>query len=357
MRKPYIDNLRSCTVVLVVIYHIIYLYNGVQTSGVIGPVADLPWLDAVQYLLYPWFMLILFLLSGMCSRYYLQTHSTREYLRARTRKLLVPSTVGLLVFGWVQGILNTAIAGALDLVWPLPFPLRWLMLSISGTGVLWTLQVMWVLSVLLVPLLRWEKGRLLAMGEKAGLPALLLLGIAVWGSAQVLNTPVIPVYRFGIYGAGFLLGYFVFSHERVTDLLQACAVPLLAAAVLLGFAYTRLTFGLNYAESPAVNSPLAIGFAWVTCLALLGCFKRWGNRSGPAGRLAAQKSFGLYVFHYLSLSAAGLFLTRCTGLSAGPVYLLSTLAAFGGGLALFELIRRVPGLRWCVLGLKGGPKT
>lgn len=101
MRKPYIDNLRSCTVVLVVLYHIIYLYNGVQTSGVIGPVADLPWLDAVQYLLYPWFMLILFLLSGMCSRYYLQTHSEREFLRARTRKLLVPSTLGILVFGWV----------------------------------------------------------------------------------------------------------------------------------------------------------------------------------------------------------------------------------------------------------------
>lgn len=357
MRKPYIDNLRSCTVVLVVLYHIIYLYNGVQTSGVIGPVADLPWLDAVQYLLYPWFMLILFLLSGMCSRYYLQTHSEREFLRARTRKLLVPSTLGILVFGWVQGILNTVIAGALELVIPLPLPLRWLVLSISGTGVLWTIQVMWVLSLLLVPLLRGEQGRLLALGEKAGLAALLLLGIAVWGSAQILNTPVIPVYRFGIYGAGFLLGYFVFSHERVTDLLQKHAVPLLVAAALLGLAYACLNFGLKYAEPPAVNSPLAIGYAWVMCLALLGCFKRWGSRTGPVSHFAAQKSFGLYVFHYPALSAAGLFLTRRTGLSAGPVYVLSTLAAFGGGLALFELIRRVPGLRWCVLGLKGGPRA
>ena len=32
-------------------------------------------------------------------------------------------------------------------------------------------------------------------------------------SAQILNTPIIVVYRFGIYGYAFLLGYFVFCHE------------------------------------------------------------------------------------------------------------------------------------------------
>ena len=103
MRKYYIDNIRSFTIVLVVLYHVIYMFNSVITVGVIGPIANVPWLDVVQYLLYPWFMLILFIISGMCSRYYLASHSSKEYLMARTRKLLVPSTIGIFVFGWVQG--------------------------------------------------------------------------------------------------------------------------------------------------------------------------------------------------------------------------------------------------------------
>ena len=100
MRKYYVDNIRWMTIVLVVIYHVIYMFNAVLTDGVIGPITSVHRQDAIQYLLYPWFMVILFLISGMCAKYYLDTHSVKEFIRARTRKLLVPSTIGVLVFGW-----------------------------------------------------------------------------------------------------------------------------------------------------------------------------------------------------------------------------------------------------------------
>lgn len=35
-RRIYLDNIRWITVVIVVIYHIIYMFNGVQPFGVIG---------------------------------------------------------------------------------------------------------------------------------------------------------------------------------------------------------------------------------------------------------------------------------------------------------------------------------
>ena len=38
MRKLYIDNIRWITVVLVVLYHVIYMFNGIETFGVIGPI-------------------------------------------------------------------------------------------------------------------------------------------------------------------------------------------------------------------------------------------------------------------------------------------------------------------------------
>ena len=79
MRKPYIDNTRSLTILLVVLYHVIYMFNHVATDGVIGPVTAFHGQDALQYLLYPWFMVILFILSGMCSRFYLEKHTEKEY--------------------------------------------------------------------------------------------------------------------------------------------------------------------------------------------------------------------------------------------------------------------------------------
>ena len=87
MRKTYIDNIRWMTVVAVVIYHMLYMFNGVVTGGVIGPFAPVQYQDAFLYSLYPWFMLLLFVVSGMSARFYLNEHSDKEYRKSRTTKL------------------------------------------------------------------------------------------------------------------------------------------------------------------------------------------------------------------------------------------------------------------------------
>lgn len=43
-------------------------------------------------------MALLFTVSGMTVRYYMEKHNVKEFIRDKTRKLLVPSTVGLFVF-------------------------------------------------------------------------------------------------------------------------------------------------------------------------------------------------------------------------------------------------------------------
>ena len=349
MRKPYLDNLRWATVWLVVLYHIIYMFNGLVTELVVGPFHEGQLQDAVQYLLYPWFMVLLFVVSGVSARYALQKQSGKQFLRARTRRLLVPSTLGLLVFHWIGGYVNMQVAGG-GLPAEVPLPVRWLILSISGTGVLWFIQMLWVFSLLLLPLRRLEKGRLSALCEKCGLPVLLLLAVPLWLSAQILNTPVIPVYRFGIYGLAFFLGYFLFSRDAVTEHLQKAWLPLTVCAALLGIGYTIRYWGENYTVSPVVNAPFSIFYGWIAVLAAFALAKRFADFSTPATRWLTRNSFGLYVFHYLPLSAAALWL--CKGLPPFPGYLLAGLAAFGGGYGLNFLISRIPVLRWCVLGIK-----
>ena len=67
MRKHYIDNLRWFTVVLVVIYHVFFIYS-VVVPDMGMPFSDVQYQDGIMYLLWPWFMILLFLVSGMSSR-------------------------------------------------------------------------------------------------------------------------------------------------------------------------------------------------------------------------------------------------------------------------------------------------
>ena len=77
MRKYYLDNIRWITVVTVVIYHVLYMYNAEGILGGLGKITNLnvqPY-DVFQYFVYPWFMPVLFIVAGISSRLYLEKHT------------------------------------------------------------------------------------------------------------------------------------------------------------------------------------------------------------------------------------------------------------------------------------------
>ena len=355
MRKTYIDNIRWITVVLVVIYHVIYMFNGVTTFGVLGPFSDHQPQDMYQYIVYPWFMLLLFTISGMSSRFYLENHTDKEFLKGRTRKLLVPSTIGVLVFGWVLGYYNTMIGGGFDGIAHLPKPITFLILCASGIGVLWYIQVLWLYSLLLVLIRKFEKDRLYDLCAKANVPVLIVLTALIYGAAQVLNTPMIVVYRFGIYGAGFFIGYFVLSHEEVMERVERSRIILIALAAASGIAFTAMFWGkAPYPEHVVLDTLMCNVYAWMGVLGILAFMKRWGGFSNPFSEWMRGKSWGLYVFHYLFIAMTAWYLhLYAQDLNPVIVYLLTAVAGFAGSFALYEIISRIPVLRWCILGIKG----
>ena len=354
MRKVYLDNIRWITVVLVVVYHVIYMYNGVVTFGVIGPFQEVQYQDVYQYLVYPWFMLLLFVVSGMCARCYLSGHTDREFIKARTRKLLVPSTIGLFVFQWTLGYYNMAISNAFaDMPDTIPAIAYYFIMVLSGTGVLWYIQMLWIFSMLLVLVRKLEKDKLYAKGGTANTLFLLVCTVAIYGFAQVLNTPMISVYRFGIYGAGFFIGYFILAHAEVVERLTRWWCPLSIAATVLAIAFVIVYFGKPYAEQSVLGTPLCNLYAWIAVLAILAFMNRWGNFNHSFSRWMSRQSWGLYVFHYLPLAMCAYYLHRyAPGTPVIVCYLLTTVAAFAGGWALSAVISRIPVIRWCVLGIK-----
>lgn len=356
-RKLYLDNIRWITVCIVVLYHVIYIFNGVQTFGVIGPFKERQIQDVFLYLVYPWFMALLFVVSGMSARYYLEKHSRKEFIRDKTRKFLVPSTIGLFVFQWILGYYNMQISGAFEDLQAVPGVILYVIMALSGIGVLWYIQVLWVLSMLLLLIRKVEKDRIWAFGAKAPVWFLLLLTVCLYGAAQILNTPVVTVYRFGIYGFCFFAGYFLFSHDEVIERLSRWWILLLAAAVGIGIFYTVRYFGENYAAEPVINNPAACAYCWLAILGILAFMKKYGNYKNKVTEWMARKSWGLYVFHYLPLAMSAYYLKNyAPELPAVAAYFIVGVSSFVGALLLNEIISRIPVLRWSVLGLKKGKK-
>ena len=353
MRRKYLDNIRWVTILIVIIYHVIYMFNGVTTYGVIGPFSEDQPQDIFLYIVYPWFMFLLFVVSGMAARFELDHKGESGFIRNRTRKYLVPSTIGLFVFWWILGYYNMLIGGAFESMGTVPKPVLYLIMCISGIGPLWYIQMLWLFSLILIWIRKIEKDRVYNLAAKTNVFIIVLLGIAVYGAAQVLNTPIVVVYRFGIYGLGFLLGYFIFSHEEVMEKLEK--YWMLFGLLALAFCILFLVFNLGkpYPEHEVLDTFLCNMYAWFGTLGLLAFMKKWGDFHNGFSDWMCRKSWGLYVFHYLGIAIISWYIKMyLPQIPVFFVYLLVLVSGIAGALLLYEIISRIPVLRWCVLGIK-----
>ena len=357
-RRHYIDNIRWITVTLVVIYHVIYIYNAEGIGGGYRQISnmDFQWFDGFLYLVYPWFMPILFLVAGISSRLYLEKHTNKEFIKSRTVKLLVPSTIGLFAFQFIQGYVNMSLNDAFETITEAPKIVTYIIMALSGSGVLWFAQLLWVYSLILVLIRKIEKDRLLSVGAKTPIWMILLFCLPVWGAGYLFNTPVIVVYRIGFYFIFYILGYFVFSHEEVMEKIKKYAIPFIIIAAVLCIIFCIIYFvikgGDNYADAPVNRYPIFAAIAYFGSLAMLSGMARFGDFSNKFSEWMSKRSFGLYVFHYLGISAVALLCAKIWTLPVLLVYVLSLIAGFIFGFGLYAIISRIPVYRWMVLGIK-----
>lgn len=374
-RKHFLDNIRWVTVLLVLFYHVIYFYNAKGVFGGIGGFYETqPW-DSIMSVLYPWFMMLLFLVAGISSRYSLSPNplslgvenTDRRFIKDRTRKLLVPSTIGLLLFQWMTGYFNTQVAGV-DVLSSVPQPVKHILRAVSGIGPLWFIQDLWLFSLVLVLIRRVEKGRLYQgigkfFQKESMVPTIVLVVVGyllIWAGAQCSISHPRPetaeglwnLYRPLAYFVPFLLGYFVFSHDSVQDRVSSIRIPVLVIAVVTGAIFTVLMYGKNDTDPIVLKGWLCNLYAWFAMLAMLGCFKAWGNGTSPFANYMTKSSFGIYIVHYLVVASLGYMMKRYTSLAPWMMYAILLVAVMLLSPAIYEILRRIPFVRWGVLGIR-----
>lgn len=350
MRKSYLDNIRWATVILVLIYHVFYMFNGVGVLGGIPGAANIPVFDMAACIIYPWFMVLLFVIAGMSARYALQKRTEKQFIKERAVKLLIPSTLGLFVIHWITGYLNIKMGGGLAYIPPaLVYPIS----VISGIGPLWFIQTLFIFSCVLVLFRKMDKAdKVWTLCEKANLPVILLLFLLIFGAAQILNMPVLTMYRFGIYFASFLIGYYVFSHEKVQEIIEKICIPMLCLAIVGVVFYGFYYGGSDYASPACLQSMITNLYLWIVVLAIIGCGRKYFNRETTFTRYMTKSSFGIYILHYPVLISVCYVLQYHLDFPAIWNYVIALVVEISMTFAVYEVIKRIPVIRYFVLGIK-----
>ena len=132
-----------------------------------------------------------------------------------------------------------------------------------------------------------------------------------------------------------------------------CAwAPLLGCAVAVGGVLIGTTFGQDNTTPQYLGSPLNCLYGWMACLAMMGWFKARFDRTGAFAGYMTRSSFGLYIVHYLVIASLGYMMKVYTQLPPLAMYVILTVAVFTLSPLIYEIIRRIPVVRWCVLGEK-----
>ncbi len=350
LRKSYLDNIRWATVMLVLVYHVCYMFNGAGVPGGIPDAVSIPACDVTAYIVYPWFMVLLFVISGISARYSFQKRTEKQFLKERAMKLLIPSTLGLFVIHWITGYLNIKMGGGLAYIPPvLVYPIS----VVSGIGPLWFIQMLFVFSCILVLLRKIDKKDWAwTLCGKANLPVILLLFVVIFGAAQIFNMPVLTMYRFGIYFAAFLIGYYVFSHDEAQEKTERICIPMLCLAITGAVFYTLYYFGSDYTSPACLQSVITNLYLWIVVLAVIGFSKKYWNHETAFTRYMTKSGFGIYILHYPVLTVTCYLLHYHFHFPAICNYMIALVTELIVTFALYEAVKRIPLIRYFVLGMK-----
>ena len=304
--------------------------------------------------------------------------SHKEFIKTRTLKLLVPATIGLFVFQWMTGYFNTRVSGVNPLA-DQPVVVQYFFWVLTGIVPLWFVQDLWVFSLLLVLFRVVGKDRLysrigkLFQDESLGkVIGVVVVGFfLVWAGAQCsITLPEITedmdaktvainvagniwnIYRPFAYFVPYLLGYFVFSHDAVQAVVTRMRIPMLVLALASGAYFTVTMYGQDDADPGVLRSWFCNLFAWFAILAMLGCFRAWADKTNRFTNYMTKSSYGIYVLHYLVVASLGYMMKFYTSWEPRVIYIIYTIAVMTIPFILNEIIKRIPFIRWCVLGMK-----
>jgi glucan biosynthesis protein C len=306
-------------------------------------VAGLPWMTrespsdamaAVFFTIHMFRMPVFFLIAGFFGRMLLERRGSGDFIRDRSKRILVPLVFGLPIVMLVTGLayIGGALATGVDLqsvraIEPPPMPgaaQRSVLASINLVH-LWFLYYLLIFYAAALLLRVLPEGRLQAVMDASvrfatsGLlgPVILALPIAAyyyqtpnWSSWSGLPAPFSLVPNAGAlisYGLFFTFGWLLHRQQQLLSSLERrwrlyCAAALAMWVVCRTIGGSSPHWGpyLKDGELLAYTVSYMIG-AWCWSFGLIGAAMRFLSGFSPVRRYLADASYWIYLMHIAAL--------------------------------------------------------
>ncbi|WP_291609985.1 acyltransferase family protein [Bradyrhizobium sp.] len=364
-RRVDLDWVRIGAFGLLILYHVGMFY--VPWNWHIKSVHAVTALEPLMLALNPWRLALLFLVSGVATRFMLRKTAAGALLRSRSSRLLIPLVFGMLVIVPPQAYIQIVEAlgypdGFLDFYLKHYFafgkefcPKPCIILPTWNH--LWFVAYLWVytmalgLFVLAIPgATAWIERWLAPLLSGVWLLVVPSLLFAVFRLTLLPNFPSTHAlfgdwYNHALFAGVFLLGFLLAHAASFWEATERRRW----IALVLAVAFYALWLSLRPLSGSGMPVRLLIGIAygfyqWLCIVAVLGFARRWLTRDSAARRYLTDAIFPYYIVHQTAIIVIAHAL-RGSGLSAG----LEAATIIGGTAAAcvvtFEIVRRVGWLR------------
>jgi len=362
MRRYDIDWIRVLVFDLLIIFHIGMFFN-TWDSQVKNNIT-------IQWLAYPmqfsslWRLPILFVVSGMGTRFALSCRTSGQYIKERFIRLFIPLLVGILVIVppqvYVERLADGDFSGSFWAFYPHFFEPIYPKGNLSWHH-LWFLPYLLVMSIVATPLFlklrrdnnvfsQWLRQRFTQSPYYLYLFTIPLLVV------ETTMEPIFPitralmgdwyafVYYFLLFISGFVLITIGQPFWKAIDKIKGIA--LLAGLV----SFQILWWLLTTIDSHVLIPIFKILTMWSIILAIFGYSAKYLNKDSCILKYRNEAVYPFYIIHYTIIVLMGFWLMN----DPMPVFLkflIMIVGTFGGSWLFFEIVKRVWFLR-LLFGLK-----
>ena len=348
MRKKYLDNIRIIIILMLFPYHAFMIWNNYGTKFYIwGGNNNL--LSSLIVLVSSWFMPILFVIAGMSTRYSLNKRSTREYIKERIEKVLIPFVCGLVILVPFQTLYARkfffSYSGSILDNFKYFFTHFSDLNGYDGMftfGHLWFLLYLFIISLvslLIIKKLSFDK--IEKKVDKINIVIIILMFI-----------PLFIFYNIGNFGGQsigkyillYLMGYYLFTDSFVEKLIKYKTL------ILSLFLVSEIILVISYYNYGFYNDLFVNFVGWIGICSCIILGKLFLNKETKLTSYFRKASFPVYILHQTILVIIGYY----TLLNLDNIYIQLSIIIFGSfilTILLYEIISRIPILKK-IVGIK-----
>jgi len=366
-RLYYIDWLRVLAILGVFLFHATNVFNTMPFH--IKNAEQSVVITTIQAFFFPWGMALFFMIAGTGTWFALKRRTSSQYIKERSRRLLIPFVVGSIILSpiqlyleWNHKVHTGVFAGSFtQFLGSLPWEASPRIFGVVGYH-LWFLGFLFMFSLLALPFFQWLRrgsgGRLISWLARVCLHRGGILVFAL--SPLIIRLGLQPFFPnehdwadFFLLLSFFVIGYLVISDERLRQAVRRDWAITLTIGTLAFLGAAVISFSTGELDIESAPHHL-LDFTWWGLFAVCGwCWTaftlfigmRFLNFSNRLLRYGQEAIVPFFVVHQPVIIVIAYFVVQLNA-ALVPKLLIVVIGSFVVSLALYQLvIRRVSVLR------------